>query len=519
MRYSKYITGLAFCAMGMATMSSCSNDWIDQSPSNGIDAEKAIKTTEDLNTARIGMYAALKGNSNMTDYYGRNFLQYGEVRGEDVQYNYKYGSSRGEFYYYMQYTNPSDFTQDNAIWQSPLIVIGRANRIIEASNISDAEANASTIADYKAEARVARALSTFDLTRVYGKPYLQDNGASWGAPIDTTSLEYNAQVLRSSVADCYTQIIKDLTNALNSGALSKGTSSSDAAYFNYWFAEGLLSRVYLTKGDYANALKYAEDVIKKSPYKLWTRDQYVKAWYNDDKARYNEIMFEFAVTDNSDWVDREGYAYGLCENSDAAGASSGYGDLVITKTLSDSLLSDPKDIRNDVVVKATASAEVKKSLYGGRAVYIHKFPGVSTSTPVDARYANIPLMRLSEMYLNAAEAAFDLGEKETAANYLNAIISNRTTDESKLVTASNITAERIYMERRKELFGEGHRYFDALRRGEKIVRYTSSANRGWHGILSSDAQVIDTWNSKKELPLIPEYEVDANPNIQQNPLY
>ena len=518
MRYSKYIAGLTFCLMGLATMSSCSNDWIDQSPSNGVNAEGAIKTTEDMNTARVGMYAALKGNSNMTDYYGRNFLQYAEVRGEDVQYNYKYGSARGEFYYSMEYTNPSDFTQSNATWQSPLIVIGRANRILEA-NVSDADANAQTVAKYKAEALVARALCTFDLTRYYGKPYLQDNGASWGAPIVTTSLESNAQVLRSTVADCYTQIIKDLEDAISSGALGKGTEASDAAYFNYWFAEGLLSRVYLTKGDYTNALKYAEDVITKSPYKLWTRDQYVKSWYNDGAARYNEVMFEFAVSSSQDWVDREGYAYGLTENTDAAGAPAGYGDLVITKSFSDMLLSDPADIRNDVVVKATSSNEKKANVFGGRAVYINKFPGISTSSPVDPRYANIPLMRLSEMYLNAAEAAFNLGQKEKAAQYLNAIISHRTTDDSKLVTAANITANRIYIERRKELFGEGHRYFDALRRGEKVVRYESADDRGWHNILNSDAQVIDTWKSKKELPLIPEYEVDANPNIQQNPLY
>ena len=266
-------------------------------------------------------------------------------------------------------------------------------------------------------------------------------------------------------------------------------------------------------------MKYAEDVITKSPYKLWTRDQYVKSWYNDGAARYNEVMFEFAVSSSQDWVDREGYAYGLTENTDAAGAPAGYGDLVITKSFSDMLLSDPADIRNDVVVKATSSNEKKANVFGGRAVYINKFPGISTSSPVDSRYANIPLMRLSEMYLNAAEAAFNLGQKEKAAQYLNTIISHRTTDDSKLVTAANITANRIYIERRKELFGEGHRYFDALRRGEKVVRYESADDRGWHNILNSDAQVIDTWKSKKELPLIPEYEVDANPNIQQNPLY
>lgn len=50
------------------------------------------------------------------------------------------------------------------------------------------------------------------------------------------------------------------------------------------------------------------------------------------------------------------------------------------------------------------------------------------------------MMRLSEVYLTAAECAFNLGNKTKAAEYLNAIIENRTSDETKLVTAENITA-------------------------------------------------------------------------------
>ena len=65
-----------------------------------------------------------------------------------------------------------------------MITIGRANRIIAAvdgGKISDASSNASAVAQYKNEARVVRALCLFDLTRVYGEPYLKDNGASLGA--------------------------------------------------------------------------------------------------------------------------------------------------------------------------------------------------------------------------------------------------------------------------------------------------------------------------------------------------
>lgn len=113
---------------------------------------------------------------------------------------------------------------------------------------------------------------------------------------------------------------------------------------------------------------------------------------------------------------------------------------------------------------------------------------------------------------------FNLGNKTKAAEYLNAIIENRTSDESKLVTAENITAERISIERRKELVGEGHRYFDCLRRNEKIVRYTSEADQGWHQILNPEEMSFDR-DYYKAISAIPQSEINANPNIKQNDKY
>jgi hypothetical protein len=101
---------------------------------------------------------------------------------------------------------------------------------------------------------------------------------------------------------------------------------------------------------------------------------------------------------------------------------------------------------------------------------------------------------------------------------LNDIISNRTTDASKAVTAADVTLERIYVERRKELVGEGQRYFDVLRRGETVVRYTNEADKGWHDALNEEARTFNR-DSKKALPLIPQNEIDANQEIVQNPLY
>lgn len=500
---------LAMAAVAVAgTLASCGDSYFDETPGNAVDASTAIKTSDNLKTARTGMYAALKGTSSFTDYYAANMWVYGDVRGEDLQYNQAYGSNRASFYYYMTYSTASQFTQSTAVWQSPYIVIGRACRIIEAADsgsISDAAENADVIAQYRAEALVLRALATFDLTRIYGKTYTEDNGASLGVPIVTSSLSSNAKPARSTVAEDYAQVLSDLKDAINSGALPTTVTTG---YVNQWAAKALLTRVYLTMGDWQNALTTAEDIIQNSPYSLWTTNQYATAWEKDNAAHSNEMLFELNITGSTDWTDREGIAYLYAENGATYG---GYGDIVATKTFVDSLSADPQDVRNNIFLAPEAD---DNNVFNGAKVYLNKFQPHNG----DVRYANIPMLRLSEVYLSAAEAAFNLGQTDKAADYLNAIISNRTTDATKLVTATTVTADRISWERRKELVGEGQRFFDAVRHNETITRYTDANNRGWHDILTEDARSYNR-DYFKALPAIPSYEANANKNIEQNPGY
>lgn len=513
MRILKHLYTVALCVTMTATMSSCVNDWLDQSPADGIDAETAVNNSTDLANVRVGMYAAVKGNSSLVDYYGRLMFLYGDMRGEDVQYEYDSGSGRAKFYYYMTYTTADDFisgSSPTSVWQTPYVVIARANRVVEAAEggyLADAEEAKETIAQYNAEAKVLRAMALFDLSRIYGKPYTMDQGASLGVPVVTSSLESTVKPSRSSVADCYKTIEDDLTNAVNSGALLTENDENTKGYVNLWTAKALQVRVYMTKGEWSKALSVAEDIINNSPYQLWSPSEYVGAWDKNNASHSKEIIFEISINDNTDWTDREGIAYLYADNK---GVSPGYGDVIVSKSFSEMMTSDPQDIRNDVLLAPGAS----NSPYKGYKVYINKMPPVSG----DVRYANVPLLRLSEVYLSAAEAAFQAGDKAKAADLLNAVITNRTTDATKIVTSGNITLERIYTERRKELVGEGQRYFDVLRRGETVTRYESSSNRGWHDILKEDARTFNR-ESKKALPLIPVSEMNANPNMEQNPTY
>lgn len=497
------------CAILAASLSSCVNDWLDVAPSDGTDADAALTSSSDLDAARTGMYKALKGNSSLVDYYGMQFFVYGDVHaGDDYQYNNIGGSNRASFYYDMNYQTASEFTSSTSsstvTWKSPYIVIGRANRIIAAAEggaLSDAAEAKATIDQYAAEAKVLRALAHFDLVRIYGKPYTEDQGASLGVPLVTEVLESNAKPARSTVAEVYTQVVKDLTEAISSNALATET---EPGYVSVWGAKAILSRVYLNMGDYANALSVAEDIIKISGAALWTRDQYFKAW-DAGTPNESEFLFRLNVSGSTDNNDLNGI--GNLQGRD------GYKEMVATKKFVDMLSADANDVRNDMFLPATADKEV--AAFGTNKVYLNKLRGQGGNL---RNVTIIPIIRLSEVYLTAAECAFRTNDKAKAVEYLNDLVKNRTTSASALATESDITLDRILIERRKELIGEGQRYFDALRNNETITRYTSEADKGWHKTLSKEAQSFDR-DYFKAIAAIPQAEINANPNIKQNTGY
>ena len=111
-----------------------------------------------------------------------------------------------------------------------------------------------------------------------------------------------------------------------------------------------------------------------------------------------------------------------------------------------------------------------------------------------------------------------MGE-DKAAKYLNEIVL-RANPEAKAVSEADATVERIILERRKEMIGEGQRYFDALRNNETIVRYKDEADKGYHYSLIKESQSFDRTYFRAILP-IPVDETNVNPNLraQQNPGY
>ena len=124
--------------------------------------------------------------------------------------------------------------------------------------------------------------------------------------------------------------------------------------------------------------------------------------------------------------------------------------------------------------------------------------------------------RVAKVQRKAAEAGLKIGGEQATKGmeYLNDVITNRTTNTAmKVNAAADFTLERILKERRKELVGEGLAVYDYTRNKLPVVRKGS-----WHltSLETSNAYTIQPNDSRLAIP-IPQTEIDANPNLVQNP--
>lgn len=485
---------IGFALVAGLAMASCSEDWLNVDPSTSMNSEDAVKSVSDLRFAMNGVYRLASAHS----YYGDNYLYFGDCRGADVQARIPKGSGGRVSAYYEYNAISTDNFNSGLPWYQAYKVIRQANNIIKAVNEGKVQTNdKDTVDAIKAEALVMRGLALYDLTRVFAVPYMADNGASPGVPIILTPTEYSDQPERATVAKCYERAIQDISDAL--GDLSREKTDGR---MNYWAAQALLSRIYLNMGDNQNAYNAAIDVIEnsKSIYRLYTTEEYPNVWGKDFQS---ESLFEFYFTQN----EPAGGSGGEGAPMVYADMTLDWNNLVLTKDFLDLLDEDPDDVRH-CITKMPVSVETDTLPVGskGKPKYMGKYPGKTEGNPKDN---NLCIVRLSEVYLNAAEAGFKLGNEyaDQGLVYLNEIV--KRANPVKSVSKDEFTLERILKERRKELVGEGLAVYDYTRNKLTIERVG-----GWHliNLSTADATSIPYNDSRHAVP-IPQGEQDANDNI------
>ncbi|MDH5825339.1 RagB/SusD family nutrient uptake outer membrane protein [Sphingobacterium faecium] len=466
----------------------CGDQWLEKAqPSTSTESSEAIKSARDANYALNGIYDIMRGH----EYYGARMTYYGDVTGEDMLSN---GDTKRAAKYYL-----FDLNKDNtpsSLWYQPYRVLRNTNGVLAYVAGLPQEDLSDELKDIKGQALSLRAMAHFDLVKVFGAPYTEDNGASLGIPIEIEKHISTNKPVRNTVKEVYVQIVEDLENAVKLLSAAKKNGK-----INKFAASQLLARAYLYMGENQKALTQASQLIQdaqggqtslKGQYQLWTNDEYASVWSKDYT---NEVLFQLSIVKTESGPGKEGMGYLLWRN--------GYNDIILSDDYMNLLANDPKDVRNTIITK-----------YSSKNVdyyYLDKYPG-NTSDGENPEFADIPVLRLSEAYLIAAEAAVKLSDNANALKYLNAIVTRANPEKT---VSGVVSLTRVMEERRRELVGEGHRLFDALRNNMRIER---KGNAHVSPLLRAETKSFDR-TYFKTLMAIPQREIDANINIIQNDGY
>nr|WP_320059083.1 RagB/SusD family nutrient uptake outer membrane protein [uncultured Bacteroides sp.] len=444
---------------------------------NFLEVEQKGQTTIPVFFSDVeGLNAGLVGSYNKVyAYYDNEFLKYPDAAGNMLRMN----SVAAGTEMLDQYNYTSDAEQETGavgyVWRRILEALANVNNVIQyqPSILSKYPNKSEECNRILGEALFLRALSHFDLCRTYAQPYNYTSDASHlGIPVLLKTPGPDDDISRASVKAVYTQILSDLDKAVVTFANipQRGVyhASKQAVY-------ALYSRVYLYMEDWVNAEKYAKLAIASTP------------------------LAEGTTFLNMYWtVSTPGETIFRLNGEDQSGKLKTFYDL--SAAPADTLLTlfDEGDIRLKLLENASGNSYCSKYLFSSQSG-----TQVNRDDPM--------VFRVSEMYLNAAEACWHNAQYADARMYIKAILK-RAIDESY---ANEIMAQYsdeslntlIEKERIKELCFEGHNLFDITRKKQNLLRGKSTNSVVRQIAYPSDYFVLP----------IPQVELDANTNMQPNP--
>lgn len=483
MRYILY-TFLLIAVAG----SSCNKQVLDINAQNLLGSGLAYSTPEKIEANVIGAYDGLQSK----DFLSGRALVYADLLSDDIYDRLAFFTELPRF----------NVLANNAlisgVWTAGYDAIARANRAIAGVTENSGKLTGTKANEFIAECKFVRGVANFYLVNFFAQPYGFTADASHpGIPIITKGFTYNdpeANQPRSSVADVYSLIIKDLTEALTDLPIAytgytnntyhtktRGTKAS---------ASSFLSRVYLYKGDYTNAKKYSKDVID-GLYGTYALNSNVSTVYASGNSQYitNETIWSIpnSISDNPSSNVSLSQHYNPTSRADLAVSSIFLDDTKNTYFAAD-------DKRRALIIKGT---------------------GPLATTSFNGKYTSLtdwaPIIRFAEVLLTYAEAQ----TRVTGAIDADAIAKlNLVRDRARVskppytgATFNNkdelITA--ILGERHVELAFEGHRFWDLMRIKASVTNKFESDG--------TNLMPVQPFGAQKNIFPIPQLEVDKSKKV------
>ncbi len=448
---------------------SCQQGFLDLKPQSQPNVDNFYKTANDFGNAVNGAYDVLQSANQ----YGGDFNTLLEARSDNVLDNDP-SSNAGLRYNIDRFIEPTTNSILRDTWGSLYTGINRCNLILD--KIDAVSMDNTLKARYKGQAQFIRALSYFNLVRLWGKvPLVLTTGST------TDARSY----VRNEVAEVYTSIEKDLTDA--AANLPASYTGADVGRATSGAAKGLLGKVYVTEKKFSQAIPVLREVISAGTYRLLPNVADVFAVANKNNA---EILFAVKF--------RKGVGGALPE-----GHALWYGTNIGDNIEASLRAAYPTgDKRLPLTVQIPVPSNVN--------VVPRKFYDEFSSTNDVGN--DFPVLRYADVLLLFAEALTESaitfsGEALGALNQVRTRAGAPLYTEAQLGGMQAAFRETIIKERRLELALENDRWFDLVRTGKavdalKVTGINVPANRLVYPIPQSE---IDTYNNPTTFPQNPGY--------------
>lgn len=544
---------LIYLSLVAAVMTSCN---LDRQPLSNVVTDELLSNPNSITTVTNGNYALLKGDANGGGFFN-NLYRSAEYGGENVSIS---GTTTDPFFYMYNYKSVKSNSRASSIWSNGYRAIIGCNKVINTAQEGKDEATDQLIG----ENYFLRAYVYFELVNTFGRPYTQGR-QNLGVPVKT-STDVNDLPPRATVGEVYDRVLADLKKAE-----TLMTDNSNHVRATKIAAQALLSRVYLYMGDNQKAADYATTVIDSGERSLVSTSE-LPDYVKKEPEANDETIFAFKYNKDGDY-NHGWYTIGsMFANIDGVG----WGEMYASSTYLDLLDENPNDARAKFISPAylkDANGQKIPAVYWVDADYKYQFRRITTdaagniyftdgsaqvpvlSSTVNGRVKyyftdatgktiyvkkdydmekrngypkfyilkaslqqGIPhlyspiILRLAEMYLNRAEANAKMGKTAEALADVNVIRKRAGIPAYTEVPAGSTLLLTVLKERRLELAFEAHAKFDVFRNNLTLNRrYPGthlSGNNPFYEVPATSNRVVE---------YIPEDQIIAQPNLQQNP--
>ncbi len=463
----------------------CTEDFLTVTPEGTVFSSTYFQNEQQVQQALLATYDAL-GHQKGVGLAWSPYLVLSEVLSDDAYAGGQDAGDGAEEFEFDQFNISTGNEIAHSIWKRNYTGVYRANFTIEKANALEniSEENRQRII---AEAKFLRAYFYFEQVRFFENIVM---------PLAPESPSEAVARTQEDPAVVYNQIASDLVDAIN--ALPEAQTERFRA--TKWAAQAMLARVYLFEdGVYGNGLNangtaidqnyiltQLEDIINNGGYSLVP--DFADVFAGDNEFN-EESIFEIAYDGEpvqGDWGSEqyvEGNLAAQMMGPRVEGASNvfyrGWSFAIPTHKLYQDMQGDPRlpatIFTENAILTLSPTATLNTGAYQHTGYYNAKYTTRladrgTMGTPELHNMLNYRAIRYAEVLLMAAEVGQNV-------NYMNEVRAR-----VGLAPVGTYSDDALFQERRMELAGEGHRYWDVLRRGQN----TASQELTINGIIGPD---------------------------------